>query len=323
LPKLLKGAGYATGAFGKWHLSSNFLAGWEVSPHLHGFDVWRAGLPSNVAGCGGTGYFDWTRVDDGVSTTASEYQTYAVRSEFVDWWGETWGARFAYVCYQAAHKPFHVPPNQSQGPPGGDPCTNRGMYNLMVESLDEMIGDMLAVTDLSSTYFFFLADNGTPRAAIRADQDPDKVKRTTFRDGVNVPLIVAGPGVSHGASDGLVHAVDLMATIAELTGTSLPEHLNLDSRSFAAALEDPASWSPARQYVFCENDFGTRERAVITQRWKLRNAEGQEELYDLWTDPREEHPLDLNDPRRRDLLLCLRDILENPSSPGCTDIPTK
>jgi choline-sulfatase len=195
------------------------------------------------------------------------------------------------------------------------------MYDLMVESLDEMIGDMLAVTDLGNTYFFFLADNGTPRCAVRADQDPDKVKRSTFRDGVNVPMIVAGPGVVPGVCDGLVHAVDLMATIAELTGTSLPEHLDLDSRSFAGALEDPTRWCPERQYVFCENDFGLHERAVVTQRWKLRNVEGQEELYDLWHDPQEEHPLDLDDPRRWKLLLCLRDIMENPSSPGCTDIP--
>jgi arylsulfatase A-like enzyme len=318
MAKLMKGAGYDTGVFGKWHIGVNSVATWEASPQVHGFDTWRAGLPANVINCGGSDYSNWMRVDDGVSGLTSEYQTTAVRDAFAGWWNEPHAApRFAWVGYQAAHSPFHVPPRgqlRPPTPPGGT-FSVREKFELMIESLDQMLGDMLGELDLSRTYVVFIGDNGTPRQAVRQDQDPNKVKKTTFRDGVLVPLVVAGPGITPGESDALVHAVDLLATIAELIDAPVPAHLGLDSRSFAGALADPAGWRPERRFLFVENDTpGTpHDRAVLTRRWKLRNVDGKEELYDIRVDPAEEDPLDLT---RSDLaasLARLRAILADPS----------
>ena len=316
LGKLMKGAGYNTGAFGKWHVGSNSVAPWELTPQLHGFDVWRAGLPANVVNCGGSDYERWLRVDDGFSRISREYQTDAVRDEFRDWWVSTPSPRFAYVAYQAAHSPFHVPP--SMGVPGPIKFTDRKMYEFMVTSLDDAIGEMLAVIDVETTVFLFVGDNGTPSPAVRANQDPDKVKKTTFEDGVNVPLLVSGPGVFRGGtSSALVHTVDFVATLAEFARQRVPPQLRLDSRSFRRVLESPAEAVLRRPFVYCENSTPglPHDRAVITRRFKLRNVDGVEELYDLEEDPRERRPLDLTDPAHDRLLRRMRVVLEDPSHP--------
>jgi len=313
LGKLFKGAGFATGAFGKWNLGPNLVAGWEIGPQLHGFEAWRAGLPDNVSSpmCGGSDYEDWTRVDDGVVGTSSEYQSHAVRDEFLRWWKGTDGPRFGYVAFQAPHSPFHLPPDFSYPPLN---YSDRAKFEYMVQSLDLMVGDMLSSIDLDRTYFVFVADNGTPTGVPRPDQSANKVKGTTFRDGVRVPLIVAGPGLAQGETDALVHVVDLLATLADLAGIRVPGHLELDSRSFAGALVDPERWTPERPFVYLETDTPglPHDRAIVTDRYKLRNVDGSEELYDLLADPREETPLDLADYGA--LVAWLRAVLSDPSS---------
>ena len=193
----------------------------------------------------------------------------------------------------------------------------RENYELMVQSVDAMVGDMLAYVDLRDTVFVFVADNGTPSKALRENQERGKVKGTTFEDGVRVPLIFAGPGIAVGEeTDVLVHAVDLLATLGDLVGAPPPAHLGLDSRSFAAALAEPHGARSARPYVFCENltPGVPHDRAVVTERWKLRDVDGSQELYDLRNDPLEERPLplDTDDAELQELLARLRERLADP-----------
>lgn len=305
LPKLMKNRGYATGAFGKWHVGSNRDGAWEATPGLHGFDVWRAISPSNVTRCGGNGYSKWTRVDDGQSRLSTEYHTLAVRDELLGWWRATEGPKFAYVAFQTPHKPVHVPPAELLPADYPEPRTNREKFEAMLLSGDLVIGQILDAVDLTNTWVFVLGDNGTPTESVRADQNLGNVKQSTFEDGVRVPFLVHGPGLEHGfRTEALIHTVDLLATLAELTGAPLPAGTETDSLSFAACLRDPAA--RARSHVYVEYDMGDlmagggrpragnashRRRAVITERWKLRRVGSIEELYDLKTDPGELAPL--------------------------------
>jgi len=244
LPKLMKSRGYATGAFGKWHVGSNRTGAWEATPGLHGFDVWRAISPSNVTRCGSTGYSKWLRADDGESHISTEYHTTAVRDALLGWWRTTAGPKFA------------------------------------------------------------LGDNGTPPESVRDDQHLGNVKQSTFEDGVRVPFLVHGPGLEASfETEALIHTVDLLATLAELTGAELPEGVETDSVSFARSLRDPAART--RTHVFVEYQTSgltggggaprgsKRRRAVITERWKLRRVGRVEELYDLESDPGETAPIPL------------------------------
>lgn len=306
LPKMLKARGHATALFGKWHLGTNALGPWELSPHLHGFDVWRAGIPSNVPHCGGSSYWDWQRVDDGVSSVSSQYQTEALRDEFISWWTSTPSPRFAYLGFQNAHAPHHVPPPALLPSGFVVGSTRRDQYEAMLVSADFVLGEIFASIDLRSTWVIVIGDNGTPPEAVGPGQNRSKVKGTTFEQGIRVPLIIAGPVPHPGrTTDALAHASDVLASIADLAGARVPSGAARDSRSLLPILR--GTQQEVRDSVISDHIPDTismvgqasgQDRSVITKRWKLRRIDKvyTEEFYDLAADPDEESPIDPDDP---------------------------
>ena len=302
LAETMRAAGYATAIFGKWHMGAVDGQPWESSPQHHGFDAWRAGIPSNVTRCNGKNYSYWTRVDDGEATLSTEYHGRALRDEFVRWWGATEGSKFAYVAFQAPHVPFHTPPEDLLPEGYSAEDSARGLFESMLVSLDFTLRQMLDVVDRSSTWVFVLGDNGTPPEARIRGLQRGKLKKTSFENGVKVPMVVAGPGLeSSHETEALVHVVDLYATIAELVGAEVPDGAARDSVSFAPCLARPEA--TVRDHVICDyvefkawgqpgGKAPKRERAVVTSSWKLRRyGKRIEELYDLENDPTERTPI--------------------------------
>ena len=299
LPRLFEGQGYRTATFGKWHLGSNPLGPWELTPQLMGFDAARASYP--VGDCGpATG---WIRVDDGVVSTSRGDRMLPLRDAFLQWWAETDSPRFAVVNFTAAHEPFNFPPRTALPPNYPRPLspTNRQTFAAEVASADYLMGQMLSVLG-PDDWAFFLGDNGTPGRvpgqapsqtdATRPDQDPGRVKLTCYEDGVRVPLIVQGPNLSPGTeSRALVHVVDILPTLAEILHA--PLRAPVDGRSFAGTL----TGGPGRRdYVYVQS-LPRVDDALILERWKLlTNPDGAEEFYDLERDPREQTPLPLVGP---------------------------
>jgi len=312
----LKSAGYRTAAFGKWHVVPNPNADEprEQVPAAYGFDDWRAFNASNLAGhCGSNGYSDWLRVDDGKGVQTSEYHTTAVANAARAWWEATEGSKFAYVCFQAPHSPFHMPPRELL-PEGYPEATEaRDQYEAMLVAMDHAIGRLLEVVDLEQTFVLLLGDNGTPPSATRpGDQAPVRAKGSVFEDGVHVPLIVVGPGIAPGQTEALGHVVDLMATVAELGASGDPEPPLTDSRSLAPVFFQPET--RVRDHVICDKGSALarimrgkrsqRKVAVVYQSkakgpllkgiWSLTsgNKQTSESFYDLQADPGEETELD-------------------------------
>ena len=295
LAKLFEGQGYHGVHLGKWHLGTNAIGPWEMTAHLMGFDNVRAGFP--IGDCADVAR-GWLRLDDGVTRTSTADVTISLRDAFSQWWDSLEGPRFAMVNLLAAHQPFAFPPRSILPPRYPRPLdpTNREAYEAEVVSVDFVIGQLLPALG-PDTWIVFMGDNGTPGAdpgqplrqtdATRNDQDPTRVKLTCYEDGVRVPLIIRGPGVAKGTeSHDLVHVVDLLPTFAEILGT--PMRVPVDGVSFAPVLFGGAG---ARDFVFVHSP-PRRDNAIIQRRWKLlTNVKGQEELYDLQNDPREQHPL--------------------------------
>jgi arylsulfatase A-like enzyme len=312
LARVLKDAGYATGLFGKWNLGKNDRTERARTPELFGFDAWRAGVPGILLQGGGTGYEDWLRVDDGVETRSKEYQPTAMLAAFERWWRETPAPRFALCAFHVAHQPFHDPPGELVPKPP-EPVKRsprwrqRRKYEAMVQSLDTLAGRMIARVPQDACVVF-TSDNGTPVKAGAFDQDPNKLKHTTFDGGVNVPLVVAGPGVAAGETDALVSLVDLPATLAELAGASPPDGFAVDSVSFRRTLRPRRT--PVRTHVYA--DAKGEEFMVRTRTHKLRRLDATEELYDLRRDPEEAQPLAVADPANAKVLDELRAILDGP-----------
>ena len=295
LARSLGTAGYETALFGKWHLGSNATGPWEISPHLFGFEHWRAGLFINVKNCGGTSYTDWLRVDDGVSAKTTQYTLEAIYEAFSTWVStRSSRPRFAIIAFQTAHLPWVVPPAHLLLPGYVQPedPTKRELFEAGVMAVDHVLGIMLPLLD-PDAWIVLIGDNGTPQLARRPNQEADRVKGSVFEDGIRVPFIVVGPRAAVGTETGaLVHVVDILPTLAAVL--DLPQEGELDGVSFLPTLVDPEV--ETRPWIYSAVDPNKltplREEAIVEERWKLRVVDwDREEFYELSADPTESSPL--------------------------------
>ena len=305
LPAALKGnadLGYATAAFGKWHLADPGN-GWTDHPNRVGFDHF-AGLMSG----GPESYFAWRKVVDGEVIGTIGYAPVDKVNDAIAWLDERgdepW---FLWFAFNLAHTPMHMAPQEywQSDYSGVDanempPESWRAAFETMLEAMDTQIGRLLAALSREvrdNTYVIFLGDNGTWGPVISAPFRRDRAKGTVYEGGVNVPLIVTGPGVASGeVSEALVNSTDLFVTIMEMAGVdpvaAVPRHVLHDSVSFLEALSDPGAPS-ARDWLYVDEFFGgfdgveTADYAMRNHRYKLVRFEGVEEFYDLKEDPYE------------------------------------
>lgn len=115
-----------------------------------------------------------------------------------------------------------------------------------------------------------------------------------YEEDHHIPLIIACPGKAEGISmDPFVNTVDLMPTFLDAAGCETPA--GVQGKSLMPMLEGkvPQGW---RQESFSEfNGYESTlltSRMVRTRKWKyVYNPFGQDELYDMESDPGELHNL--------------------------------
>lgn len=295
LPEVLRGARtpYATSMVGKWHLTNFQSQRWGTHPNAQGFDWW-AGTVGNLQNAWSDGrerdFFDWEKVVNGEVVPRARYVTTDETDDAIARIGEMREPWFLYAAFHAPHAPFHAPPPELLDADRPAPASTRAMYRAAVEALDREIGRLLASLPddvRARTVVVFVGDNGTPKEAIAPPLDRRRGKNTLYEGGVRVPLVVAGPIATPGASsDALVHVVDLLPTMAELAGAPVPAEV--DGTSLVPWLREPSRASP-RDFLYTErfapNGSGPYEldvRAVRDAGFKLvRGKDGSEQLFDL------------------------------------------
>jgi Sulfatase/Tetratricopeptide repeat len=157
----------------------------------------------------------------------------------------------------------------------------RRNYAAMIENIDRWIGvilDALKVSgELANTLIVVSSDHGE-----MLGNRGIWGKGVPFQASVTVPLVVAGPGVSHGAVIPTPTTIlDLAATFADFAVA--PPITGWDSRSLRRQLGDPRA-APPRTHVFS----GLRQwRSVFDGRYKLVAFRDRLVLLDLEKDPGE------------------------------------
>jgi arylsulfatase A-like enzyme len=112
-------------------------------------------------------------------------------------------------------------------------------------------------------------------------------KQNIYEDGMKVPLIFAGPGISRGRSNAFAYLFDIFPTLLDLAG--LPNAEGLDARSLAPVIRGESQG--VRDAVFLAyRDF---QRSIRVGDWKLiRYPEiNRSQLFNLAADPAETHDL--------------------------------
>ncbi|QOC26994.1 sulfatase-like hydrolase/transferase [Microbacterium hominis] len=172
----------------------------------------------------------------------------------------------------------------------------RRHYLANISMIDAQIGRLLDALEargvLDNTIVIFTSDHGDTLGDHGHSQ-----KWTMYEGSVRVPAIVWGPKFVRQGSrvDGLASLFDLGPTILELAGADIPPWM--EATSLRGALTGDG-WE-GRAHVFAEHarDMILTETALMTMvrdtEWKLvefiDSDEGQ--LFDLRTDPHEEHSL--------------------------------
>ena len=300
---------YATAAIGKWHIG-NASTGGDLSPNLAGFPHYE-GILYNLTN---ESYYDYSLTTNGatvggVSTYATTQQVDAAL-EFIESASGPW---YCHLAFSAPHEPWELPPAELYHTPINPPTfpVLRSLFIAMLEALDTELGrllDALGPELRANTTVIVLGDNGTHGHVMPLVYDNLKAKGTMYEGGVHVPLLIAGPSVMLPGKrePALVHALDVYATVAELSGIDTSGAVAaglLDSLSLLPYLRAGGS-PPLREHLFTERfqpngpgPYNLIEHAIRDARYKLiRRSNAPDELYDLLDDPKETADLLLGTP---------------------------
>lgn len=313
LPQILKTVGYTTGIFGKWHLGDEDA----YQPNRRGFDEvfihGAGGIGQTYAGsCGdapGNTYFDPAIRHNGRFVKTKGYCTdvfFAQALQWMDTKRKDKSPFFTYITPNAPHAPLQCPEEYAKRY-AGKVDTNAAKFFGMIENIDDNFGRLIAKLDewglARDTLVIFMTDNGGTVGVKHFNAGMRAQKGTPYEGGVRVPSFWRWPAGFAGDQDcaALTAHVDILPTLAQITGAKLPEVVSLDGRSLMPLLINPqAEW--ADRFLFTHVgrwEKGKAEEAKFTN-CAVRNARfrfvNNKELYHLKADPGEknnviaEHP---------------------------------
>jgi arylsulfatase len=316
LAEALSDVGYATGAFGKWHLGS--VQG--RLPNDQGFDEWygiprttdEAFWPSDPAAKAAGVAF--THIMEGRKGQQSEEGVVydldrrrlidaEITRRTVDFMKRSVASGkpfYAYVPYTLVH--FPTLPN-----PAFAGKTGYGDFPDALAEMDAHVGELLDAIDTlhirDNTIVVFTSDNG-PEATWpwQGSSGPWRGYYFTHMEGsLRVPFIIRWPHriAASRVSNEIVHAADTFTTFARIAGASVPQDRaidGVDQTDFLLGKSDKSNREGFPVFV------ADRLEAVKWRNWKIVFYDDQRDwwsppiklgtpkAFDLITDPKEEYP---------------------------------
>lgn len=270
IAEVVKPRGYATAIYGKWHLGHHPL----FLPTRHGFDDYF-GLPysNDMWPKHPTAKFPDLPLIEGEKTVALNpdqsnlSRWYAERAvKFIE--SNKDRPFFLYVPHAMPHVPLFVSAVHAGQ-------SERGLYGDVIREIDWSVGQILETLkrlDLDeNTLVIFTSDNG-PWLSYGAHAGSAKPfregKGTAWEGGVRVPCIMRWPGRIPAGTQcrELAATVDLLPTIAKLTGCPLPTR-TIDGLDISPLLVgDSSAKSPREAYWYY---WGDALHAIRHGQWKL------------------------------------------------------
>jgi arylsulfatase A-like enzyme len=286
-----KAAGYATGAFGKWHNGTQY----PYHPNARGFDEYygfcsghwgsyfNPPLEHNGKLVQGRGFI----IDDLTDHALAFIATNQSRPFF------------CYVPFNTPHSPMQVPERywrkfadadlklRARKPEQEDlPFTRAALA--MCENIDWNVGRILDRLDelklAENTIVLYFSDNGPN--SWRWNGGMKGRKGSVDEGGVREPFLIRWPGrISAGARiPQIAGAIDLLPTLADLAGIPIASTKPLDGISLKPLLLGTAKEWPDRM-IFSHWDGRV---SVRTQRYRM---DDHDQLFDMEADPCQNHDI--------------------------------
>ncbi|MSU25262.1 MAG: N-acetylgalactosamine 6-sulfate sulfatase [Opitutus sp.] len=326
LADAFKAAGYATGAFGKWHNGSQ----WPYHPNARGFqeyygftsghwgEYFNSPLEHNGQRVRGTGY-----IADDLTSHAIEFIEKNQQRPFL-----------CYLPFNTPHSPFAVPDADWQRFKN-KPITQRGIEGdqedlavtrcvlAMTENLDQNVARVLRRLDelklADHTIVIYFSDNGPN--SFRWNGGMKGKKGTTDEGGVRAPFFIRWPGKIKPATTvrEIAGAIDLLPTLTKFAGIPLPGTKPLDGRDLSPLLLGGHGGWPERMIFSHQNG----NVSVRTQGYRFDNRGA---LYDMVADPGQQRDIAGEKPdvakRLADAVATWRqDVLGSAASDAAADAP--
>ena len=204
---------------------------------------------------------------------------------------------FAWVHLYDPHTPYDAPAEFASR----FPATRDGAYDAEIAYTDSQLGRLLAALgaagQLEQTLVVVLADHGEQLGEHREQSHGFFI----YDASVQVPLVMAGPGIAARVVSDQVRIVDVMPTVLDLSGVPAPA--GMQGASLVPALRgEKTSLLAFSESWYARFHYGWSElRAVRDGRYKFILAPTRE-LYDITADPGETKNLAGSDPARADTM---------------------
>ena len=297
--------GISKALFGKWHVTTGAPVGYNY-PNTMGFDHFEGSLTGALGQPGqqANGYYNWTKITNGVSSTCTNYATTENINNAISYLNNQPATKpfFVWLAFNAPHTPYQLPPTNL--------ITNTGLtgaqaeitanptpyFQAMVEAMDTEIGRffdyLISAGKWDTTDIIFIGDNGNDPLVTQTSPS----KGSLYQGGVTVPFIISGPDVvnPNRISDAMVNTADIFATVLEMFGdtnwqSQIPT-TTVDSRSLMPILQNTATTTRpwAFSEVFRTTPLASDGKTIRNTAYKLiRFTNGTEKLYNLTLDPSE------------------------------------
>ncbi len=283
IAELLKQKGYATGCFGKWHLGHHN----KFMPTNQGFDryfglpysndmahVWRY---RNKKKKPNDNYPKIPLIDQEKTIEEEPDQRFLTKRyteaacTFIR--KNRDNAFFVYLPHSMPHIPLYAS-DDFKGK------TKRGLYGDVINEIDWSVGQILkTLKDIKqdkNTLVIFTSDNGpwlkfgkTGGTALPLRDG----KGTTWEGGQRVPTVMRWPGKLPAGKkcNKLATTMDLLPTIAGLTGAHLPKNHIIDGKDIWQLMTNPETEKSPHDafYYYAKNG---KVEAIRSGKWKLHIA---------------------------------------------------
>ena len=296
LADAFKAAGYATGAFGKWHNGSQ----WPYHPMARGFDEFFG----HTSGHWGE-YFDAPLEQNGRMVPTKGYIVEVCTGRALDFIGRHHAKPFlCYIPFTTPHSPWAVPEEDWQRfknlpitqtgtlPEKENPDQTRCAL-AMLENQDRHVGRVLAKLRqhqlLENTIVLYLSDNG-PNTT-RWTGGLKGIKGTTDEGGVRSVCYWSWPArLPTGLEvSPIAGAIDILPTLTSLVGIPRAGSLPLDGRDLSPLLLKQGTPWPDRLLF-------TTWSGAISVRSQTHRLDAAGNLFQMITDPGQTTALNASEP---------------------------
>lgn len=306
--EIFKAAGYATGAFGKWHNGTQY----PNHPNARGFEEYY-GFTSGHWGQ----YFSPMLDHNGTFVKGEGYITDDLTNKAMKFIGEQAEAKkpfFAYLPYCTPHSPMQVPDefwdrfaNKDLKMKHRDRKKEQSLHLraalAMCENIDWNVGRVLKQLDdlglADDTIVIYFSDNGPN--GFRWNDGMKGKKGAVDEGGLRVPFFIRWPGkipAGHEVKE-IADAIDILPTLTDLVGIKRAEPKPIDGLSLKPLImKSDGDWPDRVIYSTFRGKTSLR-----TPRYRLSD---KNELFDMIVDPSQDVDVASREKERHAELVALK-----------------